>query len=123
MRDDLFLVTSSLEVECIQKIMQIQYSHIRYLPCNIHQHIYDIHPLPSDTALFEVPWHKTGLQLTQLTGRIPSRSNLSGNMHVAFVKKSTPAKMKKRGHVPPRLDTVLRRVRYVPPITGSAICE
>lgn len=61
--------------------------------------------------------------LTQLTRRILSRSNSSGNMHVAFVKKSTPAKMKKRGHVPPRLETVLRRVRYVPPITGSAICE
>jgi hypothetical protein len=29
--------------------------------------------------------------------------------------------MKKRGNVPPRLETVARRVMYVPPMCGSAI--
>lgn len=29
--------------------------------------------------------------------------------------------MKKRGNVPPKLETVARRVMYVPPMWGSAI--
>ena len=45
-----------------------------------------------------------------------------GRIQVAFVKRSTPSRMKYLGQVPPRLDTVLSNVRYVPPITGSAIC-
>lgn len=40
---------------------------------------------------------------------------------VATVSISTDLKISGFGQVPPKLETVLRRVMYVPPIRGSAI--
>ena len=71
----------------------------------------------------------------RLEGRVVPTA---GGMQVADVKRSTSFRMKKRGNVPPKLETlwhllvkykmvvgreayVASRVIYVPPITGSEI--
>lgn len=52
---------------------------------------------------------------------LPQEVLLLGGEQVATVSISTALKISGFGHVPPKLETVLRRVMYVPPIRGSAI--
>src|SRR5271155_1196104 len=100
----------------------MQSPHTTYSQYNIHRHICDISPPQQDTPTFPAPSHMTGLhQPHYQRGGVLSNSEFSGRIQVAWVKKSPPRRTKYRGHVPPRLDTVLSNVRYVPPITGSAI--
>jgi len=47
--------------------------------------------------------------------------DVEGGMHVATVNRSMALRMKNLGNVPPRFETVARRVIYVPPYSGSAI--
>lgn len=50
-----------------------------------------------------------------------SNPSVSLTLHTALLNPSIPLRTKILGHVPPRFETVLRRVMYVPPMRGSAI--
>ena len=46
-------------------------------------------------------------EVTRGSFKEPSGGGLAGGRQVAFVKKSTSLRMKKRGNVPPRLETLI----------------